>query len=183
MIRQSFYFVLVSCLLSFMGVSAHAQSSNIHPQVQNILKQAQAPEGVVFDIETLDSGALKSMAPYVTQQIKLIRERYPEVDIAVVSHGAEEFALQKQAQSQNADLHAMFNQLVTEQSVSIHVCGAVGGLKNLTREDFPEFVSYSDSGMAQLNDYKALGYQVVVIKQLTEKERKALFDSPKEFIE
>lgn len=182
MIRLSFYFILFSFLLGFMTASVQAQPSKIHPQVQKILQQTEPPEGVVFDIETLDSNALDSMAPYVTQQIELIRQRYPEVDIAVVSHGAEEFALQKQAQSENADLHTMFNQLVTEQSVSIHVCGAVGGLKNLTREDFPEFVSYSDSGMAQLNDYKALGYQVVVIKQLSDKERKNLFEAPEEFI-
>lgn len=183
MIRQSFQFILLALLLTFISVSVQADASNIHPHVQKILDQTDVPEGVVFDIETLDSEALNSLAPYVIQQIELIRKRYPDVDIAVVTHGAEEFALQKQAQSQNADLHAMFNQLVTDQSVSVHVCGAVGGLKNLTREDFPEFVSYSDSGMAQLNDYKALGYQVVVIKQLSEKERKALFETPKKFIQ
>jgi len=182
MIRYAFYFILITFSLSFISVLAESHSSDVHPQVQKILNQADVPEGVVFDIETLDSDALNSLAPYVTEQIELIRKRYPGVDIAVVTHGAEEFALQKQAQSQNSDLHAMFSRLVTDQSVSVHVCGAVGGLKNLTREDFPEFISYSDSGMAQLNDYKALGYQVVVINQLSEKERKALFDTPKEFI-
>lgn len=183
MIRHSFLFILFSIFIATVSLSAHAETSNVDPQVQKILSQPEAPFGIVFDIETLDSGALKSMAPYVTHQIELIRKRYPEVDIAVVSHGAEEFALQKQAQPQNAELHAMFNQLVTDQSVSVHVCGAVGGLKNLTREDFPDFVSYSDSGMAQLNDYKALGYQVITIKQLSDKERKALFDSPEKFVQ
>lgn len=61
-----------------------------------------------------------------------------------------------------------------EQGVSLHVCGAVAGLKGLEQEDFPSFVSAS--GLAQLNDYKVLDYTVVVVKALNNKQRKALFE-------
>lgn len=170
--------------ISVQGVQAVQAEPlpDVHPQVETLLAQPSAPDGVVFDIETLDANALTNLAPYVRKQIRLIRERFPEVDIAVVSHGAEEFALQKQAQSDNAALHETFRQLTASDGVSVHVCGAVGGLKGLTREDFPDFVSYSESGMAQLNDYKALGYQVITIRQLSDSERKSLFDTPKRFI-
>ena len=153
----------------------------VHPEVKAMLDNPEPPEGVVFDIETLDENALKELAPYVREQIKLVKQKYPDVDIAVVSHGAEEFALQKGAAKENADLHSMFSQLSGED-ISIHVCGAVGGLKKLTKEDFPEFVSYSESGLAQINDYKALDYTVIGIKQLNDKQRKDLFEHSDKYL-
>lgn len=153
----------------------------VHPDVKTMLESSEPPEGVVFDIETLDENALTELAPYVREQIRLVKQRYPDVDIAVVSHGAEEFALQKGAAKQHADLHSMFSQL-SGQDVSIHVCGAVGGLKKLTQEDFPEFVSYSESGMAQINDYKALDYTIIGIKQLNDKQRKDLFEHSEKYL-
>ena len=154
----------------------------IHPQVEQIIQSNTEPEGVVFEIETLDPKALEILTDYVISQIKLIKRAYPAVDVAVVSHGAEEFALQKSASSEYADVHNLFNNLVSTQGVSVHVCGAVGGLKQLTQEDFPDFVSYSASGLAQVNDYKALGYSVVVIKELNKQQRKQLFETPERYI-
>lgn len=174
--------LLLLCLFGWLGLawagtesSSQAVLPEVHPDVQTLLNQSSPPDGVVFDIETLEEDALARLAPYLKQQIHLLKNAYPEVDIAVVTHGAEEYALQKQAQAEQPDLHQMFNALVEESGVSVHVCGAVGGLKGLTREDFPAFVSYSDSGMAQLNDYKALGYAVVTLHRLTEAQRASLF--------
>ncbi|WEJ63614.1 DsrE family protein [Thiomicrorhabdus lithotrophica] len=187
-------FTLITCSL-FLSVGNAALSSELqentyhdlinnptHPQVEQIIQSNTEPEGVVFEIETLDSQALETLTDYVISQIRLIKRVYPAVDVAVISHGAEEFALQKSASSEFADVHNMFNNLVSTQGVSIHVCGAVGGLKQLTQEDFPDFVSYSASGLAQLNDYKALGYSVVVIKELNQRQRKQLFEKPERYI-
>lgn len=180
MLRDRLLTFISVFLLSLM---AYAESlPNPHPTVKQILQSSEEPDGIVFDIETLQSNALGELAPYVRQQILLIKNKFPDVDIAVVTHGVEEYALQRDAQKQNAGLHDMFNRLVQDQDVSVHVCGAVGGLKNLTQEDFPEFVSYSESGMAQINDYKALGYTVVAIKQLSEAQRKDLFEHKEKYI-
>lgn len=183
MLVKRFVFILV-LVISFSSIHAYAQVSlsQIHPDVEKLLAQTSEPEGVVFDIETLDTQALSSLGTYVKQQIQLIKQKYPDVDIAVVSHGTEEFALQKQAASDNLELHSLFNQLANDNDVSIHVCGAVAGLKGLNREDFPDFVSYSESGMAQLNDYKALGYSVIKIQQLNQQQRETLFKKPEQFI-
>ncbi len=156
--------------------------SRVHPQVEQLIQSEIEPEGVVFDIETLDPQALQTLTDYVLSQVELVKKAYPTVDIAIVSHGAEEFALQKSAKDKNMDIHNVFNQLVSDKGVSVHVCGAVGGLKQLTQEDFPDFVSYSASGMAQINDYKALGYTVVVIQELSSEERKELFEKPEKYL-
>lgn len=179
---------LVSALgliLMFYSFSTYGQDKplpEMTPEVAKILALQHQPDGVVFDIETLDENALSEYMPYVRKQIELIRQKFPEVDIAVVTHGAEEFALQKKAESKNKNLHSLFNQLVKDDGVSVHVCGAVAGLKHLTQEDFPDFVSFSASGMAQLNDYKALGYTVVTIRQLNKQQRNNLFDHPDQYL-
>lgn len=191
----SFLLFAVLLLVSVIGQSQtlrSAQQTNpsakytfpdIHPQVAGLINAKAEPEGVVFDIETLDPNALEHLTAYVVKQVRLVKEVYPDVDVAIVSHGSEEFALQKSAKADNLGLHSVFKQLVAAEQVSVHVCGAVGGLKQLSQEDFPDFVSYSASGMAQINDYKSLGYAVVVIEQLNAEQRKQLFEHPEKYIE
>jgi len=176
--------ILLSFFLSIFSIAAMAQKAlpDVHPDVKALLEGSEAPDGIVFDIETLDENALTELAPYVKKQIQLLKKSFPDADIAVVSHGTEEFALQTQAAEQNAELHNMFNQLVVDSGVSVHVCGAVGGLKKLTQDDFPEFVSYSESGLAQLNDYKALDYKVIRINQLNDAQRKDLFEHTEKYL-
>jgi len=153
-----------------------------HPEVANLIAQNVEPAGVVFEIETLDSEALKTLVPYVVEQVKLVKHKFPDLDIAIVSHGTEEFALQNKSQEKYAGLHNTLSKLVADKGVSMHVCGAVAGLKKLGQEDFPDFVSYSESGLAQINDYKALDYKIIVINQLSNKQRKALFEKPNKYL-
>lgn len=171
---------------AFSVALAESQSSHhemgVHPQVEALLQAEETPDGIVFDIETLDAKALDDLAGYVSFQVKRLKQTFPDVDIAIVSHGVEEFALQKQSQQQYSKLHSNFSKLVDSEGVSVHVCGAVAGLGKLVKEDFPEFVSFSDSGMAQLNDYKDIGYRVITIHSLTDPERKSLFESPQEYL-
>ncbi|WP_024851190.1 DsrE family protein [Hydrogenovibrio kuenenii] len=179
---------LVSALgliLMFYSFNTYGQDKslpNVAPDVAKILALQEQPDGVVFDIETLDKNALSEYMPYVRNQIELIRQKFPKVVIAVVTHGAEEFALQKKEARKNKNLHNLFNQLAKDEGVSVHVCGAVAGLKKLTQEDFPEYVNFSASGMAQLNDYKAFGYKVVTIRKLNKQQRSDLFDHPDQYL-
>lgn len=173
-------YLLATMLLLFS--TNIAASAGVHPDVKTMVQAEEAPEGVVFEVETLEENALAELAEYIKVQVEEVKKAFPDVDIAVVSHGVEEYSLQTKNQAKQASMHNLFNQLVSQQDVSLHVCGAVAGLGNLSQEDFPDYVSYSDSGMAQINDYKALGYQVVVIKQLTEKQRKALFTEPEKYL-
>ena len=178
---KSYWYRLLFISLMVFSFSAYGENT-LHPDVQKMIQANQEPEGVVFEVETLDGDALNKLAGYIKFQVEQVRKSYPSVDIAVVSHGVEEYALQTKKQPENAGLHSLFNNLVSDSEVSLHVCGAVAGLNKLSQEDFPEFVSYSESGMAQINDYKALDYQVIVIKQLSDKQRKTLFETPEKFM-
>lgn len=173
---KSLVLVMSLTFVTLSNVYAETEFSEASAQIQKIISDGEEPLGIVFEIETLDPFALQKITLYVVKQVKRIKQVYPDVDIAVISHGVEEYALTTKASSEYATTQRLLNEMVIQQEVSLHVCGAVAGLKGLEQEDFPNFISYSASGLAQLNDYKALDYTVVVIKALNNQQRKALFE-------
>ena len=54
-------------------------------------------------------------------------------------------------------------QLVTDRDVDIHVCGTHAGWFDVLPEDFPDYVDVSATGPAQVNDYRALDYVLIVL--------------------
>lgn len=180
--RMNIFLRMLVVLLTGFSIGLVQAGSALTSQVDLILQAKEAPEGIVFDVETLEPNALQTLMPEIQKSVMRLKGAYPEVDIAVVTHGVEEFALQTSQATHHQGLHANLVQMVENSGISVHVCGAVAGLNNLTSEDFPEFVDYSESGMAQINDYKALGYQVIKVKTLTKTQRNKLFDTPFEFI-
>lgn len=144
--------ILVAVLMISLGVKAES--------VKDVLALAAEPAGVVFEILAPNELSWQRMQPELLQAISDIRERFPEIDIAVVSHGNEQFALTRK----NADLYPELHQSVLslgEQGVDIHVCGTYASWRDIKPEAFPDYVDVSASGPAQINDYKSLGYILV----------------------
>lgn len=133
--------------------------------ISHLLKNDKPPEGVVFEIATSDEGALEWAIPRTQQYIQQLRSRFPELPIAVVTHGREMFSLQKRNEPGSQAIHQQVKSLVEQQDVALHVCGTYAGWKGLTKEDFPAYVDVAAEGPAQINDYLALGYVKVLIKR------------------
>jgi intracellular sulfur oxidation DsrE/DsrF family protein len=139
-------------------VSSTAYSND----VETILSQKEAPTGVVFEIVSGDSDLLAELLPAVKMDIKKLRDRFPEIHIAIVTHGTEQFALTKNNQTTKAGTHKQVQALVSDD-VDVHVCGTHAGWYGVTPEDFPDYVNVSATGPAQINDYKKIGYEVIVL--------------------
>jgi sulfur relay (sulfurtransferase) complex TusBCD TusD component (DsrE family) len=60
-------------------------------------------------------------------------------------------------------MHQAVQQLVREEGVPVHVCGTHAEWRGVTAEQFPEYVDVAAAGPAQINDYRALGYALVVV--------------------
>jgi intracellular sulfur oxidation DsrE/DsrF family protein len=153
---------LIAILFSFVSVTAFAGDAST--QVDEILKMQQEPEGVVFEIVTGKDDGLEWALPLSKKYIDQLKQRFPQMPIAIVTHGREQFALQKAKQGENAKVHDLTQQLVKE-GVNLHVCGTYAGWKGLSEDDFPGYVNVSAAGPAQINDYIALGYLKVKIKK------------------
>lgn len=153
MLQRFSKFLLSASLFLFTPYLQAWAASPIDP----VLQARQEPAGVVFEIATSKSDSLDWALPLVKNYIDQIRQRYPHMQIAVVTHGRELFALQNSKQKSAAPVHTLTQQLVKD-GVALHVCGTYAARKGLSEEDFPEYVNVAAAGPAQINDYIAVGY-------------------------
>jgi len=128
-----------------------------------ILADKEAPAGVVIEIVSDEDGLLSDLLPVIKQQIKRLRQRFPDLPIAIVSHGSEQFDLTTKNQNKETTAHKLTKELVTNEEVDVHVCGTHAGWYGVTPEDFPDYVDVTTAGPAQINDYESMGYELIVL--------------------
>ncbi len=132
---------------------------------ETILAQKEAPAGVVIEIVSDEDGLLSDLLPLIKQEIKRLRQRFPDLPVAIVSHGSEQFDLTTKNQKQESTAHKITQELVTTEEVDVHVCGTHAGWYGVTPEDFPDYVDVTTTGPAQINDYEAMGYELIVLPE------------------
>jgi intracellular sulfur oxidation DsrE/DsrF family protein len=147
----------LAALFFVMYFSNAAQAAD-HPLIAQLLAQEQAPPGVVFEIVTADPAGLQWAVPQVADYAKRLRERFPKLEIAVVSHGQEMFALQKDQRGAAPEVHAAIEQLVKQQHIPVHVCETYASWRGVGAEAFPAYVNVAPAGPTQVQHYMDLGY-------------------------
>ena len=150
--------MLPAVLLWLLALPALAADS-----LSQLLNADPPPNGVVIELVEGEEDALGELLPKVREAIAQLRQRYPDLEIAVVTHGGEQFALQSSHQQEYASIHQGVQQLV-EEDVPVHVCGTHAGWYDVQPEDFPAYVDVAPSGPAQINQYRELGYSLLRIK-------------------
>ena len=153
----------VSRLIAAFILLCLAAPALANTDVDAILEYRDAPAGVVFEIVEDDETILEELIPQVIEAIERIRARFPQTEFAVVSHGIEEFALQKQYREDYPELHAQVQALVADD-VPVHICETHAGWYGITADDFPDYVDVAPTGPGQLNLYLDLDYVLVVIE-------------------
>lgn len=154
-------FFIISLLMTSLSNSAQAETQ---AQIDQILKLETEPFGVVFEIVEGDDDALQWAIPLVNQYVKQLRERFPDISLAVVTHGTEQFGLMKSEQKNNAQVHKMVNSLVTSD-VPVHVCGTHASWYGKEAKDFPDYVDVTPAGPTEIRNYKEMGFVLVIIEQ------------------
>ena len=114
----------------------------------------------MFEIVSGEEGLLEELLPTVYADIKRLRLRFPDISIAIVTHGTEQFDLKKDRQK-NSKAHSLVEKLVKSDEVDVHVCGTHAEWYGVMPEDFPDYVNVSAEGPAQINDYQELGYILI----------------------
>ena len=148
---------LLALFLSFMLLFSGAASAK---SVKEILALSEAPPGVVFEILAPNPQQWQRIQPRLMSAIESLRSTFPEIDIAVVSHGNEQFALTSENESKFPVLHQGVRDL-GESGVDVHVCETFASWSNVTADAFPDYVDVAPSGPAQINNYVAMGYLLV----------------------
>jgi intracellular sulfur oxidation DsrE/DsrF family protein len=149
--------VWVVCLLAANG--AHAASARL----EDLLARPTPPPGVVFEIVDRDADALDVALPWVKQAAQRLKQRFPGLPMALVTHGQEMFALQTPAGGDTQPIHELAQSLSRDQGIPVHVCETYAASRGLAAEDFPDYVDVAPEGPAQIRNYEALDYVRVVV--------------------
>jgi intracellular sulfur oxidation DsrE/DsrF family protein len=149
-------------MLAALWLAGAVQAAD-HPLITQLLGQEQPPPGVVFEIVTGDREGLRWAVPQVADYAKRLRGRFPQLEIAVVTHGREMFALQQDKRGAAPAVHAQVEQLVKEQHIPVHVCETYAGWQGVGADAFPAYVNVAPAGPAQVKHYMELGYVLIKI--------------------
>jgi intracellular sulfur oxidation DsrE/DsrF family protein len=133
-------------------------------KINQLLKAEETPAGVVFEVLTWEENTWDWAAPLIAQYKKLLEKKFPGIDIAIVSHGSEQFQLIKSVANQQPEGIKQLNMLGNE-GVDIHVCGVHSGWEDVPASAYIDIVDVSPSGPAQINDYRNLGYVLILIDE------------------
>ena len=131
--------------------------------LDQILALKEAPTGVVIEIVKSGASDLEELLPRIQSATVQLRKRFPDLPVAVVSHGQEQFALTTENKTSEDPAHDLVEELVKKNDVDVHVCGTHAGWYGVEPEDFPDYVDVAATGPAQINDYEALGYEVIIL--------------------
>lgn len=132
-----------------------------HPDVDRLLQSDNTPAGVVFELIENDKKTWEWAAPMIKNLRVQLKEKYPNIEIAVVSHGREQFQLLKKRAKKQQQAMLTLENLVQTKNVNLHVCGTHSSWFGIDSNAYMDFVDVAVSGPAMINDYIDLGYQPI----------------------
>lgn len=152
-------------LLFILGLfSLNLPAIHHYPSVEKILASDNEPDGIVFELLSWDENTWTWAAPLLKDYRNRLLQKFPDLDIAVVSHGAEQFQLTKaDAPDQPAAIATLSS--LSDDGVNIHVCGVHSSWQGVSEDSYIDIVDVSPSGPAQINDYVNLGYIRIVLRK------------------
>ena len=154
---------LVVLFINFFLIS-HAVASN-QEAVERILKEKNPPFGVVFEIVEGSESDLEWAIAEVKKYSDQLRKRFPDIGIAVVSHGSEQFGLMKSEAKELKEVHTTVKSLVQDDSIPVHVCGTHASWYGKKADDFPDYVTVSPAGPTEIANYEDMGYEKIVLEE------------------
>ena len=163
---NSRFFILSLFILSlilFLPTLAFAKEDKAK-SLDDILNLKAAPAGVVIEIVTWGGDNLEWALPRSKEYIEKLRAKFPKLSVAIVTHGAEQFALTNDNKEDSKEVHKMVKSF-GDANVPVHVCETFAGWRGLSSDDFPEYVNVAAAGPAQVNDYLSLGYELILIDE------------------
>lgn len=166
--NRSRWLLLLSSIVAFSlsGGTPPAcaeDTSEAFPELGEIqdLVRMKRPGGVVFVVMDHDTEAYEWVLPRLDRYIQIIRNKWPELPMAVLSHGDEIFSLLAANESKYSEFHRRIRALVREEGIDFQVCGAFAALSGVEESEFADFVEVVPSAPVQMSDYRLMGYRIV----------------------
>lgn len=152
------YVVLIVLLLPLSLAQANNQD-----EINKILAMDQSPIGVVFEVVEGNGDALDWAIPAINKYVMQLRKHFPDIGLAVVSHGSEQFGLMTSKQKEKAEVHKTVQSLVASD-VPVVVCGTHASWRGKKASDFPDYVEVAPAGPTEIRNYEEMGYILIVLE-------------------
>lgn len=162
-LHKIFKVLLLSVLLG--GYLPSYAQEYTHPNITQLISANEEPFGVVFELVEGDQDAWQWAAPMVKDFSKQLKKKYPQISIAIVSHGYEQFQLTKKNIKQQNKTFSILKGLVDKGGADLHVCGTHSSWYNVPDEDYIDIVDVAVSGPAKINDYINLDYHLIQLQR------------------
>jgi intracellular sulfur oxidation DsrE/DsrF family protein len=156
-------YLLLCILLCTADIALAAPEDSEFPELDEIqtLMQSEEPTGIVFHVYEQSEDALEWILPRILRYTKMLRHQWKSLPVAVVSHGAEMFALATEELKDNPSVRSVVEELAQEYEIHIEVCGTYASNMGMTEDDFPRYVNMVPFGPSTLKDYMDIGYTKV----------------------
>ncbi|MGD8742057.1 MAG: hypothetical protein PVH46_01410 [Granulosicoccaceae bacterium] len=130
--------------------------------IQQILSRDKAPVGVVFEIASTDKDFLTRVLPVISNHASHLRRRFPDIKLAIVSHGLEQFSLTKDEAGQG--IQKKVARLVREHDIPLHVCATFASAHGVDRDAFIAVVNVVQAAATRVDRYEDEGYERVFLE-------------------
>ena len=162
-------FLLPACItfLCAMSLSPHEAAGDTSQETFPELGEVKEiiglgrPEGVVFLVMDHDTEAYEWVLPRLERYVTILRAEWPDLPLAVLSHGDEIFSLLAKNADEYAGFQHRIRKLVTDEEITFQVCGAFAALSGVDESEFADFVEVIPSAPARISDYRMVGYELV----------------------
>ena len=89
--------------------------------IDDLIAHNKRPTGVVIEIVSGDRTLLNTLLPGLNEDIHRLRKKYPDLPIAIVSHGQEQFMLTNNNRSEAEQTHAIVKQLTNNENIDVTI--------------------------------------------------------------
>ena len=155
---------LIAFITSFLLAGSVLAADGAPDKLDRIIAMKTPPAGVVIEVVEGDPNALDWALPQVKRISADLHARFPDLPIAVVTHGAEQFALMNNAEAPLAGKIRQQARALADSGTPVHVCGGHAAIRGIDASAFPDYIDVAPSGPAQITDYRNQGYALIILR-------------------
>ena len=153
---------LLTFTLLLGSVLSDSLLANATYSVADILAMEQAPTGVVFEVVASETDYLQTALDQFATYREQLTTRFPGIQLAIVSHGSEQFALMTANQASHHGIHGLVKR-ISASNVPVTICGNHAKLRGVAASDFPDYVVVANRGPTAIKAYQDQGYLLVLL--------------------
>lgn len=149
----------------FLGyiILINATLASTEDDVRELISNSSDVDGIVFEVLEFEARTWDWASDMIEKSSLLLKEYDSEIDIVVVSHGMDQFQLTKKAKILQEQSISLLENMVKNNTLSVSVCGAHSNMYGISEAAYISRVDVVDSGPATINDYRNLGYKILLL--------------------